>query len=87
MPSSQHRELLLRSHEPERRTFSSDASRDRISEVRADDQRVRIGEPLDEVRPGSPGLSGIEVRCAPIWIRDPAGKVHHVTGNQRGLSA
>ena len=70
----------------ERRTLPSDASGDRISEMGADDQRVRVGEPLDEVHPRSLSLTGIEVRCTPIWISDLAGMVHHITGDHRGLS-
>jgi hypothetical protein len=37
-----------------------------------DDQRVRVGEPLDEIQPRSPSLTGIEVRCARIWTGDLA---------------
>jgi hypothetical protein len=86
-PSRSADRLPVSRHQAERRTRPSDASRDGVSEVRADDERVRIGEPLDEVRPGSLSLSGIEVRRAPIWISDLAGMVHYITGNHRGLSA
>jgi hypothetical protein len=86
-PSRSADRLPVSRHQAERRTRPSDVSRNGVSEVRADDQRVRIGEPLAEVRPGSLGLSGIEVRCAPIWISDLAGMVHHITGDHCGPSA
>jgi hypothetical protein len=79
--------LVVNKRQAERRAIPSDPSGNRISEMGTDDQRVRVGETLDEAQPRSLSLTGIEVRCTPIWISDLARMVHYITGNHRGLSA